>query len=86
MRKRFIGLVGVGVLLLSGCGGDDLGGAPEVTGLSLPSANQKLKAAGFNSDVSSDALFGVIVEENYIVCDQSEPAGKLVPLEVSKDC
>ena len=86
MRNAFAALAATCVLAFGGCGEDDTGGAPEVQGLSLPSAEQKLKAAGFNADVSSDALFGVVIKENYIVCDQSEPAGKLVPLEVSKDC
>ena len=86
MRKTFAALIATGALALAGCGGNDTGGAPEVEGLSLPSAKQKLKAAGYNADVSSDALFGVIIESNFIVCDQTEPSGKLVPLEVSKDC
>ena len=73
-------------LAASGCGGDDLGSAPDVRGLSLPSAEQRLKQAGFNADVSSDGTFGVIVESNWVVCDQSTPVGKLVPLDVSRDC
>ena len=85
-RNSLIALIAAAAITLGGCGEEDTGGAPEVKGLSLPSAEQKLKAAGFNADVSSDALFGVVVKENYIVCDQSAPAGKLVPLEVSKDC
>ena len=31
-------------------------------------------------------MFGVIVEENYTVCSQEAPKGKLVPLDVSKEC
>lgn len=70
---------------LTACGGGT-GGAPDVKGLSLPDANERLKQAGFSSSVTSDALLGVVVEQNYTVCDQSEPNGKLVPLEVSKQC
>jgi hypothetical protein len=74
-------------LALGACGGDGgTGGAPNVEGLSLPAAKQRLQNAGYNADVSSDGLFGVIVEENWVVCDQSEPSGHLVPLDVSKDC
>ena len=87
MRKIVTAVLAATIAIAaSGCGEEDLGGAPEVKGLSLPSAEQKLKAAGFNADVSSDGLFGVVVEENWVVCEQGSPAGKLVPLDVSRDC
>jgi hypothetical protein len=74
------------VLALTSCGEPDLGNAPDVRGLSLPTANKQLKKANFSSDVTSDGLFGVIVEENWVVCDQASPKGRLVPLEVSREC
>jgi hypothetical protein len=43
-------------------------------------------AAGWEPSAKSDALFGVIVESNFAVCDQNTPVGKIVPLEVSKRC
>jgi hypothetical protein len=68
-----------------GCGGG-IGDAPDVRGLSLPSAERQLQRENYRADVTSDGLFGVIVEENWTVCEQHEPKGRLVPLEVSKDC
>jgi hypothetical protein len=73
-------------VLVAACGGTDLGGAPSVKGLALPDANKQLQAAGFNSSVTDDSLFGVIVESHFTVCNQGTPNGKLVPLKVSKQC
>ena len=87
MRKALATVAALAVLGLASCGGsEDLGSAPDVRGLSLPTAEQQLKKSGFSADVSSDGLFGVLVEENWTVCDQSSPKGRLVPLDVSKDC
>lgn len=85
LRKTIAALTVAGVLALAACGGGT-GDAPDVRGLSLPAAEKQLKNAGYNTDVSSDGVFGVVVEENWIVCDQSEPKGQLVPLDVSRDC
>lgn len=70
---------------LTACGGGT-GGAPDVKGLPLPDAKRQLKQAGYSSAVTSDATFGVVVEQNFTVCDQDKPKGKLVPLKVSKQC
>jgi beta-lactam-binding protein with PASTA domain len=78
--------VGAAALGVAACGQEDLKGAPNVKGLALPEAKQQLKRAGFESSVKSDALFGVIVEEHFTVCEEHSPNGKLVPLEVSKQC
>ncbi len=73
-------------VVLAACGGEDLGGAPDVKGLALPDANAQLEQAGFSSSVTSDAVLGVVIEDNFTVCEQTKPNGKLVPLEVSKQC
>jgi hypothetical protein len=73
-------------VLVGGCGDADLGGAPDVRGLSLPDAERQLKGAGMSASVTSDGLFGVVIRENWTVCEQDSPNGKLVPLEVSKQC
>ena len=83
MRRFVLAIVAAGALF-SGCGG--VGDAPDVRGLALPDANERLEDAGLSSSVTSDALFGVIVEANYTVCDQDQPNGDLVPLRVSKQC
>ena len=83
--RRVVATASAG-LALAACGGG-VGDAPDVRGLSLPTAKKQLQKAGYTADVQSDALFGVIVEQNFTVCDQSEPQGKLVPLEVdNEDC
>jgi hypothetical protein len=84
MRKSAI--VGLLVAVFIGCGGEDLGDAPDVRGISLPDAKRQLKREGYSASVTSDGLFGVIVEENWTVCEQKSPKARLVPIEVSKDC
>ncbi len=76
----------VSTVLLAGCGGDDLGSAPDVRGIGLPDAKRILKDAGFETTTKSDGLLGVLVEENWTVCKQKAPKGQLVPIEVSKVC
>lgn len=73
-------------MLLAACGGTDLKGAPNVKGLALPDARTQLREAGFGASVTSDAMFGVVIESHYTVCKEHAPNGMLVPLEVSKDC
>jgi hypothetical protein len=73
-------------VLLAACGETDLGGAPNVQGLALDTANVQLERAGFSSSVTDDAMFGVIIESHFTVCEQGAPNGQLVPLEVSKQC
>lgn len=72
--------------MLAACGSEDLGSAPDVRGLQLPEAKRMLKNQGYRTTVEDDALFGVIIESHFTVCEQKSPQGKLVPLEVSKDC
>lgn len=89
MGKRLVGLVIAGVIIAGtalGCGESDLGSAPNVKGLSLPDAKHQLKKAGYRGSVTSDAMFGVIIEQNFTVCDEDTPNGHLVPLKVSKQC
>jgi hypothetical protein len=74
------------VLALAGCGSEDLKGAPNVKGLSLPSAEAVLHRQGYSASVSDDALFGVVIASHFTVCDEHTPNGHLVPLDVSKDC
>ena len=61
----------------------------DVRGLTLPTARKQLKAHGnYTADAKAKgAIFGVLVEENFTVCEQGKPKGHLVPLKVSKrDC
>jgi hypothetical protein len=85
VRLAFLGFAGAVAFAATGCGEEDLGGAPDVRGLSLPSAEKELKQAGYSPDVQTDAAFGVIVESNFTVCSQEAPKGQLVPIDVSND-
>jgi hypothetical protein len=74
-------------LTVAGCGGsDDLKGAPDVKGLSLPTAETVLHKHGYAPSVSDDALFGVVIKSHFTVCSEHTPDGHLVPIDVSKDC
>jgi hypothetical protein len=86
LAQRSAAVMLVTFLGLAGCGEADLKGAPNVKGLDLPTAKAQLKHAGWRPSVTSDAMFGVLVEENFTVCDEKTPNGKLVPLKVSKSC
>ncbi len=80
-------LIPVSAAGLIACGSsEDLGGAPDVRGLTLPAAEEKLEQAGYSASVKNDALFGVIVPSHFTVCSEHSPKGKLVPLDVSKEC
>jgi len=63
----------------------DLGGAPDVRGLALPDARAELRRAKFRPSVKSEGL-GIVVEENWTVCEQDTPNNRLVPIRVSKEC
>jgi beta-lactam-binding protein with PASTA domain len=83
---KLVALAAVAALGLTACGQEDLGGAPNVKGLTLDVAKQQLKDAGYGVSVKDDSLFGVIVESHFTVCHEHSPNGSLVPLDVSKNC
>jgi hypothetical protein len=84
--KRWLIALAIAGLGLVACGEEDLAGAPDVRGLPLPEAKTQLENAGYSAAVSDDATFGVIVESHFTVCDEHSPTGRLVPIDVSKDC
>lgn len=51
-------------LVIAACEGTTSGTPPGVRGLSLPAAERALKQQNYSPDVTSDGLFGMIVEEN----------------------
>jgi hypothetical protein len=82
-----IALLGLlSALSIAGCGQESLNGAPNVVGLTLPSAEQTLQNAGYTDSVKTDALFGVIIPDHFTVCTEHSPVGQAVPLDVSKQC
>jgi hypothetical protein len=68
-------------LVLAGCGGgEDLGDAPDVRGLALPEAKQKLERANYRPSVKAeDALFGVIIEGNFTSATSTHRTGGWFP-------
>jgi beta-lactam-binding protein with PASTA domain len=80
-----VALVAATGFAVSGCS-EDLGGAPNVKGLTLDVAQQQLEQAGFGISAKDDSIFGVIIPAHFTVCAQHTPTGKLVPLDVSKNC
>ncbi|MBK5231596.1 MAG: hypothetical protein JJE13_01250 [Thermoleophilia bacterium] len=73
-------------LSFAACGEEDIGNAPDVRGLQLDVAKKKLQKANYSTSVEDDAMFGVVIESHFTVCSQSSPKGRIIPLEVSKDC
>ncbi|HEX8689363.1 MAG TPA: PASTA domain-containing protein [Solirubrobacterales bacterium] len=58
---------------------------PDVVGLSLPTAERLLAGAGFTIDVeNTDTTFGVVVPDNFTVCQQDPPRGKIVHVLAQK--
>jgi hypothetical protein len=61
------------------------GSPPDVVDLTLPTAQKMLKDAGYKADVSNtDTALGIIVPENYTVCEQDDPVGNIVPILAQK--
>jgi hypothetical protein len=72
---------------LAGCSSSEDPAGPDVVGMMLPTAEHTLKKAGVTADVQSDGLFGVLIEENWVVCKEHAVNAHMVRLEVSKnDC
>lgn len=86
LRRGFRSLVlAVGLSIVSvGCSEEDPAG-PDVTGYTLPEAKKTLKQAGINPMIESDAVFGVIVEENFTVCEVHAVNENAVRLTVDND-
>lgn len=78
-------LLGVGIGAVGGCGGEEPAG-PDVRGLNLVDAKKKLAEAKVETTVhAKDGLFGVIIEENFVVCDIEAVSKHMVRLEVAKN-
>lgn len=88
MRKMIVLMALIGATSLVACGQayEVPAGVPDVRGLNLPDARAQLKQAKFAPSVTSDGMFGVVIATKWTVCKQSDPNGRLVPIEVSKEC
>jgi hypothetical protein len=60
-------------------------GPPNVVGLRLPVASERLRAAGWNpKPFNTDTLFGIVVPSHYTVCHEYAPVGHNVRLLAQK--
>lgn len=84
-RYALAGLVAV-AFLLTGCGAEEPKPAgPDVRGMSLPDARIALKTAGVEATVKAKAAtFGVLIEDNFVVCETAYVNPQMTRLEVSK--
>lgn len=98
-RAARVGLSGTCLAALASCGvavGSQSSAAvgsvmPAVTGLRLDVARSDIKRAGFESDVEilGGGTFGVIVDANWLVCEQLPKAGEALTsprLTVDREC
>ncbi|MGY1621046.1 hypothetical protein ACI789_02470 [Geodermatophilus sp. SYSU D00965] len=70
--------------LLTACGGEEPAG-PDVRGMTLPDAKVKLAEAGVEASAhAEDAAFGILIEENFVVCEIEAINERMVRLEVAK--
>src|SRR4051794_41157341 len=65
---------------LTACGEKPDPAGPDVTGMSLPQAKAALKKAHVNTSVHADTLFGVLIESNFVVCDEAAINAHMVRL------
>jgi len=72
-------------LSLAACGDKPEPAGPDVRGMSLPTAKTVLKKVGVTTSVhAKDALFGVLIASNFVVCDEEAINAHMVRLEVAK--
>jgi len=58
---------------------------PNVVDLPLDVAEELLEEAGYRvAATNTDTTFGIVVPENFTVCTQDEPRGKIVPVLAQK--
>jgi hypothetical protein len=79
------------LLALSACGPAVPVVMPDVVGLQLDIAKSDIERAGFGGDVEiiGGGMFGVVVESNWVVCEQEPAAGESVAdprLVVEREC
>lgn len=59
---------------------------PNVVGDRLDTATDTLERAGYQPRVRGGGLFGVVVEENWVVCEQAPADGSVVAVTVDRAC
>jgi hypothetical protein len=81
VTRLIVGL-GAAAVLIAGCGGPP---GPDVRGMNLADAEKALDGAGVSySEHATDALLGIIVKSNFVVCSEDKVNDHMVRLEVAK--
>lgn len=81
---RTLTVVVMSIGLVVGCGGEPPPG-PDVVGYSLPEAEAALKEAKIAFQThAKDAALGILVPENFVVCEVERINDRMVRLEVAK--
>lgn len=58
---------------------------PNVLGLPLPEARRMLEQAGYRTVAkNTDTTFGIIVPDNYTICNQGKPRGDIIVVLAQK--
>jgi hypothetical protein len=87
-RLGLLALVIVALTLTaSGCGASPTPtpAGPDVRGMALPEAEATLKKAGIAySEHAQDGLFGILVKEHWVVCDEHYVNERMVRVDASK--
>ncbi len=56
-----------------------------MVGLPLDVAERLLRASGYRAEpTNTDTTFGIVLPENYTVCTQDDPRGKIVVMLAQK--
>lgn len=87
MTRTLKGLMALALVgtVAAGCGGSAQTVGPNVVGMGLPLAEQKLTAAGISfSSHPMDGMMGILVKDNWVVCEQVPIDSTTVRLEVAK--
>jgi beta-lactam-binding protein with PASTA domain len=83
MKRQIITATLTVAVFAAGCGG--IGDAPDVRGINLADARERLKAENYEATiVEDDVVFGVVLDTSFTVCEQEAPKGRVVPLKVAK--
>jgi hypothetical protein len=78
-------LVGLALLFGPGEAVAQKAGPPNVVGLKLPIASERLRAAGWVPvPFNTDTLLGIVVPSHYTVCHEYAPIGRRVRILAQK--
>ena len=89
MKLAPLMIVTTAAFTLTACGGSGSSGqsppGPNVVGEALPQAERELQAAGISfSEHAKDGVAGILVKDNWVVCDEKYVGPSAVRLDAPK--